>query len=94
LITAPSGISGAIFLYLSNKIFHIEQKLIISKTFFNFFSYISLGIIAVILFLVYEKITPQELNFYILIFAILLLTIRLFIRISYKRQNSKNLTGG
>jgi uncharacterized membrane-anchored protein len=68
--------------------------LTISKTFFNFFSYISLGIIAVILLLVYTRTIPAELNVYVLILALVLLTVRLFIRIFYKKQNNNNNIGG
>jgi len=93
-ITVPIGISGAIFLYLFNKYLCWANKLIISKTFFNLFSYISLGVIALLLLLVYAHITPPSVNYYTLIFAILLLTARLFIRIFYIKKNRNNNKGG
>lgn len=68
--------------------------MIISKTFFNLFSYISLGVIALLLLLVYAHITPPSVNYYTLIFAILLLTARLFIRIFYIKKNRNNNKGG
>jgi len=68
--------------------------LIISKTFYNYFSYISLGIIALLLLLIYARITPAGINYYFLILVILLLTVRLFIRIYYVKKKSNNSIGG
>ncbi len=66
----------------------------ISKTFFDYFNYGSLAVVIIIAILMYTEVIPREWWLYALIFALLLFIARIIIRISYVRQNKKDITGG
>jgi uncharacterized MAPEG superfamily protein len=64
------------------------------KKYYNFFNYSSLIFIAIIVLLVTFDIIHGEPAKYVLIFAILLLILRIVFRIIFIIQNKKNKVGG
>ncbi|MEO8398460.1 MAG: hypothetical protein ABI550_01455 [Ignavibacteriaceae bacterium] len=61
---------------------------------FEIYSYVSIGIVAVLLVLMIFKLVPNAWFIYILGFSIILMVIRFSLRIYYGIQDRKNKMGG
>jgi len=57
---------------------------------FEYYSYIAIGLIFILLVLMLIRVIPEPLYFYVLGFSILLLLIRLYFRIYFAVQDRKN----
>jgi hypothetical protein len=66
----------------------------ITKTYFDYFNYGSLGVVILLVVLMYTEVIPRGLWLYALIFALLLFIARIVIRLLYVRQNKKDISGG
>ena len=56
---------------------------------FNIFNYSSLAVVALLVVLMLTDAVPRESYLYLLVFAILLLIIRIILRINFIRKNKK-----
>jgi|GEM_PF-4695132 energy-coupling factor transporter transmembrane protein EcfT len=64
------------------------------KKIYNIFTYVSLGIIALILVFLYMKIIPGDKYLYAVSFVVIILIIKIIFNIFIFIQNRKNSTGG
>ena len=61
---------------------------------FNIFNYASLAVVALLVVLMLTDAVPHESYIYLLVFALVLLVVRIILRIIFIRKNNKQQQGG